>query len=74
MSADTAEPERLWRLAHDKLDGTPETDAAEQAAWNAYAQACRAISECLIPGCDTKCSDYPYCAEHRERPEGWAIQ
>jgi hypothetical protein len=72
MSDHTQAQEIAWRKAHDELDGTPESTIAEQDAWDEYATACGDVNECLVPGCDTVCTDYSYCAEHRELDaEGW---
>lgn len=71
MSDETRKLAEQLRTAHDAMLAAPlhapDVKEAEQAAWNAYALACREINECFDLECEkivpSGCS---YCSDHKE--------
>jgi hypothetical protein len=61
--------EEAWQAASDEHErhATPQTFAAEQTAWDHYADLCNEIDQCQHIGCRVRIFEYAYCAAHRAR-------
>ncbi len=62
-----ADQEAAWQLAARRLDrnDTARNAEREQAAHDAYADACEAHDLCLRPGCTTPTPGHVRCPAHR---------
>lgn len=61
--------ERDWYRAyadHERID-SERSHAAEQAAWETYAELCDEAQQCLQPGCRRTSIRTAYCSWHRAR-------